>query len=88
MLRSIQFIVLDSPFTNLHTMMIKIGSNNYGIKSFIVKIVLYFIAIMIKNNIMYDVINNNKPIDKVCLLNTNVLFVKGDNDDIINNFDF
>jgi hypothetical protein len=81
-------IVLDSPFTCSHRLVHEIMTTNMGVSSFTATTALFFVSRTIRSNVHFDVLGNNKPIDRVHSLRLPTLFLIGDNDTMINQNEF
>lgn len=81
-------IVLDSPFTDSHKLVQDIMTNNMNVSSFTAKTALFFVSRTIRNNLKYDVLGDNRPIDKIKAIKVPALFMIGDRDVMVSQEQF
>ena len=82
--KMISCVVLDSPFNDSYVMMKKVSIQQADISNMTAKLALFMFKGSITSHVGYDVVGKNKPIDLVQICKTPAMFMKGDNDTMIN----
>lgn len=86
--KKIRGLILDSPFPDSYRMVLDVLKNNMNIPSTIGKVILLPVSNSIKNNVKFNVLEDNKPKKMAKKLTLPACFMIGDKDNLIDHISF
>lgn len=86
--KRIKGLILDSPFTDSYDMVLDVMKNNMNIPKSLGQVILLPVSSSIKNNVKFDVLENNKPLKLASKLDLPACFMIGEKDVLIDHVSF